>query len=97
MADDIADLDPEANHGRRRRKLRAEIRQEQAARYVMVLMLEGWRMMPAVRAAMKQCGMKRSAVFAAIKQHRAAIERTATYSVFREWSTRLGIRRILRD
>jgi hypothetical protein len=95
MAIDIATLDPDVLHGREWRRLRAALKQERVARYALRLQLEGWTVMSSVRAAMREFGMSRRSVLAAVKRHRPAIEASATHATFREWS--LGVRRVLRD
>src|SRR4051812_36187640 len=87
VSDDIADLfNLDKQRGHKWRRLRADSRQKDAARYVMALECMGWQTMSAVRAAMRaeNFGLSRSTILAALKRHRPAIERSATYQVRRD-------------
>ena len=94
MADDISDLDLDNKHGHQFRRLRAADRQRKVARYVMLLGLDGWMQATAVRAAMREFKVPRSAIFEALKQQRAAVEREAYYLMRRKLSG--VVRRVLR-
>jgi hypothetical protein len=92
MGIDLADLDPDTLHGRPWRKLRAQLQQRAVARCVMHLKLLGWGTRAAVEMAQQQFLVSKSGVMAALKRHRSAVERSATYQVMKEWSRQFGIR-----